>query len=188
MNIIKKFEQFNFYPDIASKKKTWYLLDNKEVLKVSDDVIELVQTAYKNTQDGSHINSKDDMLRSTDWFLIDWDELPDVDAVIFGRKTKFGVKVQGIGHDGDPISKDLVINKLVNILKKSGYYIESSHKVENILYKNDVPYIKSEDLLNSIYPNSNLKMIGDKGKYTRELQNGRIINETTFGKIKTTNY
>lgn len=129
------------------------------------------------------------MLQSTEWIAIDWDEYPDADAVIFGKKTNFGIKIQGIGHDGEPKSKEMVINKLISVLKNGKYWIESSDKVEYLLYKNNVPYVDSVDILEKIFPNSNLKMSGDKGKYTRQLSSGRTINETVFGfpKIKKPN-
>ena len=188
-NIIKTFEQFNFTPDLGKKKKTWYLLDSQDILKISDNVIDLIKTAYKNTEHGSYVNNDNDILKSTEWIAIDWDQYPDADVVIFGRKTPFGIKIQGIGHDGDPISKKLVIEKLVSILKDGGYWIESSDKVESILYKNDVPYVDSEKELKIIFPNSYLKFIGDKGKYIRKLSSGKSVKETVFGlpKIKNPN-
>lgn len=187
-NIIKTFEQFNFTPDIGKKKKTWYILDTHEILKVSDNIIDLIQTSYKNTQHGSFVNTQDDMIKSTKWIAIDWDEYPDADAIIFGKQTDFGIKIQGIGHDGEPKSKELVIQKLISILKNGKYWIESSDKVEHLLYKNNVPYIDSMDILEKIFPNSKLKLIGDKGKYNRQLSNGRTISESVFGfpKIKKT--
>lgn len=188
MNKILNFESFNeeykFIPDLAKKSKTWYLFDTKEILKISDNVIDLIQTAYKNTSHGSFIKNSDDLLKSTDWYIIDWDEYPDADAVLFGRKTKYGIKIQGIGHNGEPKSKEILIKKLIQLLNKDGYWIEASDKVESLLYKNNTPYIKSEDILNEIFPNSNLKLTGELGKYTRILENGHLIKETVFGKPK----
>lgn len=190
--MIKKFNEYNkfkyqidddisFNPDIVKKKKTWYILDTNKILKVSDNIIDLIQIAYKGTELGSYINNKSDLMRSTKWITIDWDEYPDADAVIFGRKTPFGLKIQGIGHDGEPKSKELIIKKLIKILQTAGYWIEASDKLEHVLYKNDVPYISSEKIAHLIFPNSKLNMIGDRGKYYRTLESGKIIKETIFG-------
>lgn len=173
----------NFNPDVVKRKKTWYMLDTNDILKVSDNIIDLVKTAYQHTELGSFIKTENDLLKSTNWIAIDWDEYPDADATIFGRKTKYGLKIQGIGHDGEAISKELVINKLCNILNKDGYWIEASGALEHVLYKNNVPYISSEDVAQMIFPNSDLKMIGDKGKYQRYI-NDKVIKETIFGKPK----
>jgi len=181
--ILKEIE-VEFIPDIAKKSKTWYMLDTKEVLKISDNVIDLIQTAYAKTSDGSFVNSKSDIARSYFWTAISWDELPDADAIIFGRKSPQGIKIQGIGHDGQKQSREFVIKRLVKLLNTTGYWVEASDAMEHVLYKNSVPYISDENKAQKVFPNSNLTMIGDKGKYQRRLENGKKIKETIFGKPK----
>jgi hypothetical protein len=177
-------EEASFNPDIVPKKNVWYQLDDKEVLVVSDNIIDLIKTAYNSTKLGSFVTSKSDLTRSIFWKSIDNDTDPHADAVIFGRKSPNGIKIQGIGHDGDKNSKDDIIKKLVSILKTPGYWIEASDALEHVLYKNNVPYVSSEKVGQSIFPNTNLKMIGDKGKYERTLENGTKIRETIFGRPK----
>lgn len=174
-------EKIKFNPDLVPKKNIWYTLDTKEIFKISDNIVDLIQTAYKNTELGSRINKKTDLKRSFFWNAIDLDNQPDADAIIFGRKSKYGIKIQGIGHDGQEISKESIIFNLVKVLNKKGFWIEASDALEHILYKNNVPYIKDEDVAQKMFPNSKLKMINDKGKYTRELSNGKVITETIFG-------
>lgn len=178
----KMFEEYNFIPDIAKNKKFWYLIDTKEILKISDNIIDLIGIAYKNTTHGSFVNSEEDMLRSTDWYVIDVDNDPDADAVVFGRKTEFGLKIQGFGHDGGKDAKKVVLNKLYSLLNRDGYWIEASDKVEEILYKNNVPYLSDNEEVSRIFPNSNVKMDGNKGRYTRTINKNTTINETVFGK------
>lgn len=173
--------EFDFNPDIVTTKKHWYVIDNKDILKVSDNIIDLVKTAYSTTKDGSFVNNKSDIKRSFYWNAIDIDEYPDADAVIFGRKSPNGIKIQGIGHDGQVVAKKAVITKLIQLLNKNGYWVEASDALEHVLYKSNVPYVENEAMANSIFPNTNLKMIGDRGKYTRS-ESGKIIKETIFGK------
>lgn len=178
----KLFEEYKFIPDIAKNKKFWYLIDTKEILKISDNVIDLIKIAYKNTSYGSFVNSEEDMLRSTDWYAIDVDSDPDADAVVFGRKTKFGLKIQGIGHDGDKTSKKIVLDKLYSLLNREGFWIEASDKIEYLLYKNIVPYIEDVEKIKLLFPDSDIYMDNQKGRYTRTLTNNKTTKETVFGK------
>ena len=182
-NKVITIERVNFVPDIVKKSKTWYMLSKKDVLTISGDVIDLIQTAYKNTK-GYHVNNKKDIDRSVFWDVIDVDGEFDADTVIFGRKSPFGIKIQGIGHDGEQKSKKVVIAKIVKLLNTTGYWIEASDALENVLYKSGTNYIKSEKVVQSVFPNSELKMTGNKGQYTRKLESGKTITETIFGKPK----
>lgn len=186
-NPIYKFESVNeksFIPDVVKQPKIWYRLDTKDILKVGEDVVDLIQTAYKNTPLGSFVTAKGDLNKSQFWNAIDIDGEADADAVIFGRKTPNGIKIQGFGHDGEKKSKAEIIKRLLKILNKTGYWIEASDALEHVLYKAGAPYIKSEKIAQSIFPKSNLKMTENKGQYTRKLDNGKVIKETIFGKPK----
>lgn len=178
-------EDIQFNPDIVPKKQVWYQLDNKAVLNISDNIIDLIQTAYSSTKYGSFVNNKSDLQRSFFWKSVDIDDDPEADAVIFGRKSPNGIKIQGIGHDGVKKSKEEVIKHLIKILKQPGYWVEASDALEHILYKAGVPYISSEKVAQSIFPNSDLQMQGDSGQYVRTLEGGKKVKETIFGKPKT---
>ena len=176
------FEEYKFIPDIAKNRKYWYLIDTEEILKISDNIIDLIKTAYKNTPHGSFVNSEEDMLRSSDWYAIDIDNEQDADAVVFGRKTEFGLKIQGIGHDGDKTSKKIVMDKMFSLLNREGFWVEASDKIEYLLYKNNIPYIEDVKHIKRLFPDSEIYMEGEKGKYTRTLSNNKTTKETVFGK------
>ena len=53
------------------------------------------------------------------------------------------------------------------LLKKIGWWIEASDKLEEVLYGMGIPYIKDEDTLKRIYGDDELKMLGNKGRYER---------------------
>jgi hypothetical protein len=125
----------------------------------------------------------------SDWHSIDYDKNPDVDATIFYRKARGsepwnGLKIQGIGHNGDRPSIDLLLKRLKSLLNKSGVWVEASDALEHVLYKMGVPYVEDEEYARKIFPNSDLKMKGDRGKYTRKIAGGKVIKETIFGKPK----
>jgi hypothetical protein len=165
-------------------KNKWVNIDSKE--EYSDELINLVQTAYKNTPEGSFINTKRDIIPS-EWHSIDLDENPDIDATIFYRNSRAneswnGKKIQGIGHDGSREAIDALLKRLQNLLNQTGNWIEASDALEHILYKMGVPYIQDQKEASKIFPNSNLKMVGDRGKYERNLEDGKKVKETIFGK------
>jgi hypothetical protein len=167
----------------AFPKNKWENFDKEEF---TDDLIYLVQTAYKKAPKGSFINTKKDIVES-DWLSIDFDEYPDLDATIFYRKPREnekwkGEKIQGIGHDGSYQAIGIVLNKLKELLNKNGIWCETSDAMEEVLYKMNIPYVKDEKLAQQIFPNKNLKFIGDKGKYIRNINNETEIKETIFGK------
>ena len=45
---------------------------------------------------------------------------------MFGKKTKFGIKYAGVGHDGSKEAKTEYLNQRGKDLKELGYYVELS--------------------------------------------------------------
>jgi len=180
---MKTFKQF--VPSIAKQKKQWGIIISSENKKeFSDDLIRIVQNAYSKTDMGSFVNTVKDVIPS-DWFSIDMDNDPDIDACIFYRKNRpnetwIGNKIQGIGHDGARASIDAVLQKKYELLKRKGWWIEASGAAEHLAYKHGVKYVKDENFARKIFPTSGLTMIGDKGKYRRSVA-GKTVTETMFG-------
>ena len=42
--------ELDFNPDLAKKTKVWYNFDTKSIIKVADNAIDLIQTAYSKIQ------------------------------------------------------------------------------------------------------------------------------------------
>lgn len=165
----------------ALPKKKWLDVDADQH---ADDLIDLVQTAYKKAPKGSFVNTKSDLVGS-DWHSIDFDDQPDVDATIFYREARSeetwtGKKIQGLGHDGSRESIQILLKRLNKLLHEKGAWVEASDAMEHVLYKAGVPYVKDEGLARSIFPNTNLKFLGDRGKYVRDLDSSQA-KETIFG-------
>jgi hypothetical protein len=151
-----------------------------------NELVKLVQIAYKNTPAGSFVNSLSDLTQSK-WLGKDYDSDPELDVTIFYRTARGGeswkgYKIQGVGHDGSDESKKRVLQKLKELLSKNGWWVEASDALEHVLYKMGAPYIDDEVTAQKVFPNTDLKMIGDKGKYTRILFGSKRIKETIFGK------
>lgn len=150
------------------------------------ELIQLVHTAYKNTNLGSFVNSLNDVRRS-DWLVLDWDDCNQPDCAIFYRKNRpdenwIGYKIQGIGHDNHTESKNRVITRVKQQLTKDGWWIESSNAMAKTLDYLGMPAVKNEALLRSIFPNTNLQIIDQTGRYQRKLPRGTTIQEIVFGK------
>jgi len=167
-------------------KNSWEVLTaDPDKAEFGQELVNLVQTAYKNTPLGSHVNDLNDVVPS-DWIVLDWDKNPDVDTVLFYRVNRSGEpwrgnKIQGLGHDGQQGSKRKAIQKLESQLQKNGWWIESSDALQSVLRTTAAPAITDENFLRKLFQDPKLKMI-DADTYVRTLGNGREITETVFGK------
>lgn len=165
----------------------WELLDsNDEKEQWGKELIQLVQNAYKNSNLGSFVNSLNDVKRS-DWLVLDWDDCNHPDSAIFYRENRpnetwVGYKIQGVGHDGLSESKRNIIDKVRQQLSKNGWWIESNANGPSVGKYSGAPSVKDEQLLKSIFPNTDLEMLDQNGKYQRKLANGTEILEYVFGK------
>ena len=144
----------------------------------------MVQTAYAGTAQGSFVNNLSNLLPS-DWAVLDFDEDPDVDSAVFYRGPRAnehwtGYKIQGLGHDGSRASKDHALARILQMLSQQGWWIESSGALRGVLAKKGANIVSDPQLLQTLFPNSNLSMIDDS-TYTRTLQDGNTITETVFG-------
>lgn len=177
-------KQFSFLRELTLPKNRWELvISNSDKQELGNDLINLVQTAYSNTPQGSFVNSIKDVVPS-DWNVIDFDQDPGVDATIFYRGPRSGErwsghKVQGIGHDGTRQSKDHAISKLHGLLLTPGWWIESSDAMRATLKKVNAPVVTDVKLLQKLFNDPNLRML-DVDTYTRKL-NKSTITETVFG-------
>jgi hypothetical protein len=177
MRYLKLYEEFVF-SDIA-KKYQWVELSFEDRKKLKHEVWELIDTAYSTLGGHVRISKKDDIFNDkelTFWSAVDVDDDPYCDVVIFGKKTTFGNKLSGWGHDGQKISKKELFNKLSNILSNPGVWLEASGRPAEILLSKGIKYLNSKEEIQKIFPNSEINWIGD-GKYTRKLPSGLTTDE-----------
>lgn len=163
------------------KKGTWEHLLAKDKTEYSGDLINLVDTAYKHTTLGSFVKSVNDV-KGSDWLVLDYNDNPNLDIAIFYRGPRAnekwkGKKIQGVGHDGTIPSKMKMMQELVKVLDKDGFWIEASERMEGALRKFNCRIEK--DNLMTIFPS--IKEIHKDGSYTR-MVDGHLVKETIFGK------
>ena len=170
------------------QKNQWAVdISNDAKQEVSDDLIHLVQTAYAGTPRGSFVNNVSNILPS-DWAILDFDDEPDVDSAVFYRGPRpgeswTGFKIQGLGHDGTKASKDHSLSRMVAMLNRPGWWIESSGTLRGVLANRGCNIVQDPATLQSLFPDTGLEMI-NQNTYTRQLPDGASITETVFGHPK----
>jgi hypothetical protein len=170
-------------------KKKWEIISSNPTKQIAgQNLIELVDTAYKITPLGSFVKTISDVVKS-DWLVIDYTETDGIDACIFYRNPRetekwVGKKIQGIGHDGTKESKKIIIQKLIDKLNEDGFWIEASDYLEYLLNNNDVPKIEDVENLQKLFPNSKIELSNRfySSTYERTLESGKVVKESVFGK------
>lgn len=120
------------------QKWKWTKIDPKEHPELEDEFFELINIAYSAIGGHSKINRPSDVFKDKDWNywkIIDIDDVPDADIVVFGKKTRYGIKYSGVGHDGSREAKREYLDARGRDLKMKGYYGEVSLKFAEILLK-----------------------------------------------------
>ena len=180
---------FEEYP-----KGKYVPLDDKEKEQAKEDLFDLIQTAYAPI--GGHVKFKspDDIFdpELQYWRAADIDDDPELDVVYFGKKTPFGVKHTGIGHDGEKANiKNLLIRKSKE-LSNPGNYVEVSGDAYRVFVdRGGVPVIDDEEKVRAILgPKKELEWHGEhptgkypgNGWYTRTI-GGKKITKTMAGNV-----
>lgn len=162
----------------------WTKLSEADKHRLGNRLIELVQLAYAKAPKGSFVNTQADVLASN-WLVTDLtgDGIPD--AVIFYRVARAdeawsGNKIQGIGHNGQKKSKVSVLAHLEQLLKQPGWWMEGGVELRSTLLNHNIKYIKDENFLQELFPDSEFTMISP-GTYIRTLDVGTTTPESVFG-------
>lgn len=176
MKWLKYFESF-------TKGKWEVVTSDPDKKNEAERLIDLVDTAYRKTPEGSFVKSSDDVIHSN-WLVIDYNEIENIDICIFYRGPRSdenwtGRKIQGIGHDGQPESKRMAIHKFIDILSENGTWVEASDKLEEILLNSDCNRVTDVNIIQKLFPNSKVEMLVT-GQYKRSLGD-KIIQESVFG-------
>jgi hypothetical protein len=134
---VKIYENFLKFCDEAFKIQPhkWVKLPKDYKDENAEFIKSLIDIAYAPI--GGHLKFKTaDDVRNTDvdvWKGIDLDNEPDLDLIVFGRDTKYGIKWTGVGHDGSKQAKSEYVNKRMADLKTRGNYLEASGNIAKII-------------------------------------------------------
>ena len=198
-NMLRKYPRVRFITKLIKEDfpKNKYIeptTSDKEELKQT--LFDLIQTAYAPI--GGHLKFKSpDDIKDPDlkyWKMADIDADPEIDVVYFGKKTPFGIKHTGIGHDGEKANiKNLLIKKSAE-LKKSGNYVEvSKGAFDSFVGKGNVPIIDDEETVRNVLGDRRSKettwhgehpkgTYPGNGWYTRKI-GGKQVTKTLIGKV-----
>ncbi len=154
----------------AMPKNRWMQLSGSELDKYKKDILKLIKTAYKPI--GGHANYKTVADISLDglqvWHAVDLDNDPEPDAVNIYKKKKHGMKSTGLGHDGSKPAKSSVIKNKIQQLKKSGWFVEVSGRMYDILSSSGVNIVDDEATVQKVLKGKNVTWHGD-GWYSRKI-------------------
>ena len=161
----------------------WVDLSDKDKEEYASEIFDLINTAYAPI--GGNINYKNvsDVLGAesdADYEVINIDADPEPDALDAYKKTPSGNKLTAIGHDGTPEAKSKAINRLADLLKQNGYYLEVSGKLQDILLAKGAPIVKDPELIQKVLKGKSLEFNED-GTYQRFI-GGEKHTKTLLGK------
>ena len=164
-------------------------LEGDELKQVKQDLFDLIQNAYKDIGGHLKFKSPDDVLDpdTNFWKAADLDDDPELDVVYFGKKTPFGTKHTGIGHDGERANiKNLLIKKSSE-LKSPGNYVEiSGAAFDSFVNKGGVPVIDDEEKVRAILGPKRSAELEWHGKHPKGTKPGNGWYTRTIGGQKTT--
>lgn len=122
--------------------------DPAEKKALEPEFFDLISIAYAEIGGHIKVQSPADVFKDPDWNYwegVDIHGSNDFDIVMFGQKTRFGVKWSGVGHDGSHEAKVKYLELRGKDLKQLGFYIEVSGKLAGILIKKyGAPVVSSQ--------------------------------------------
>jgi hypothetical protein len=178
---LKNYITEKYSASLGLKKWEWETIDPKKHPELQDEFFELITLAYSAIGGHSKVNSPSDVFKDKDWNfwkIIDVDADPEVDVVVFGEKSKYGIKYAGVGHDGGKDAKREYLDARGKDLKMKGYYGEVSLKFAEILLKKyKVPTVDNKEDVERVTGKSiewhgehpTDKSMPGKGWYTRTI-------------------
>ena len=159
---------------ILESKNKWLPLSSDELSKAEKELYDLIDNAYRPIGGHPNVTSPASIPSAADLYtVIDLDDDPEDDAVIMSKNRAGGKKLVGMGHDGSKPARSAAVNFTADSLKQSGYYIEVSGKIFDILKAKGVPIVDDEETVRSALKGKEIKWHGD-GSYDRVIGSKKI--------------
>lgn len=154
------------FSDDYSKNK-WIDLPQSAIKKYAKELSDLVIQAYALKGGNFEIQSADDLINSdlTYWMASDLDQDPDPDVTVGGKQTKYGTKMTIMGQDGSSAAKRGAITKMIELMKKRGFYAELD---VDMAQKFGMQPVKDQELISQVLAGKELEFNAD-GSYQRAI-------------------
>lgn len=167
---------------LRPKRNRELIFNLRHYPELAPEIFNLIRIAYSEVGGHVKIQQPADLLNDPEWTFWSGTDLhgtPDFDLIIFGKKTRFGVKFSGVGHDGESDSKRAYLSSHAEDLKSEGYFTEVSEKLAEILIsKYKVPIVDNQKNVE--------KVLGKKVEWVGEIPgkpgNGWYIRSIGGGK------
>lgn len=158
---------------------------------MSKEDLDVVWDMYTSTYgkaglDFSADDSKELQSKYKAVYLEDVDGDSVADAFIIYKPTQFGNKISLLGTNDKKQAKKELILKLLRLLKTSGWFIEASAKMEDLLSaRTEINVVTDENVIRGLVGDKNLEIMDD-GYYKRKLTKvDKLIVKRIYGKPKT---
>jgi len=101
-------------------------------------------------------------------------------VVIFGR-SKYGIKISGIGHNGEARSKEELMKHLLDLLSIRGYWAESEGVPALLCLKRNVPIVHDIEIINRIFPSTDAKFADTTNTWYERIKHGVRVKKILCG-------
>jgi hypothetical protein len=152
----------------------------KHIWKVYSDAYS-AQSLDFSANNASELQSKYKAIKLID---VDEDKIPD--AFIIYKPTKFGNKMALLAADVDKKdAKRAVVTKALQLVNTSGWFVEASAKMEDIMKASNAPVVTDEKKIMDILGKEKAPEFTGDGYYTRTLSKvNKRITKRIYGKPK----
>ena len=169
--------------EIDIPKNKWITIPSSELDNYDDEIFKLISTAYAPIGGHPNYKSASNVLGSesdAEYEAIDLDDDPEIDAISVTKNKSAGKKFVATGHDNTKASRSKVVNHKADKLKSSGYFIEVSGKLVDILIAKGVEPIDNEEIVRKVLKGKDIEWLGN-GQYKREI-GGKLFTKSLMGK------
>jgi hypothetical protein len=181
---------------LLPKRNKWMQINPNKHKELAGEFFDLIQIAYSTLGGHAKVKSPKDVFADPDWTWwqgVDLHDSPDLDLIVWGQHTKYGIKFSGVGHDGKkPSTREYLDHKGDN-LRKKGFYGELSGRLADImLLKYGVNVIEDEKEVEKLLGGKDITWHGQhptnpnspgNGWYSRKL-GGKMHTKIMVGKPK----